>query len=105
MNKLLLKLAITDAAGSLLSSHPMAAQVSPTTPRTARVLITEGRQLELSKEHLTIIRWTTNDPGDSPVPGGPMARTMGRRALSSNSPTPLTAMKREDFKTTPAERQ
>ena len=66
MNKLLLKLAITAAVGSLLSSNPMLAQVSPTTSKPERVRITQGPELELAKEHLTIIRWTTNNPGGSP---------------------------------------
>src|SRR5229473_3983447 len=66
MNKLLLKLAITAAVCSLLSSNPMVAQVSPTTSKTARVRITQGPELELAREHLTIIRWTTNNPGGSP---------------------------------------
>jgi hypothetical protein len=38
MNRLLLKLAITAAAGCLLSSNPMVAQLSPTTPKAARFL-------------------------------------------------------------------
>src|SRR5438034_1354147 len=67
MNKLLLKLAITVAAGCLLSSNATLAQVSPTTQKAARVRITQGPELELAKEHLTIIRWTTNNPGGSPV--------------------------------------
>jgi hypothetical protein len=67
MNKLLLKLAITVVAGCLLSSNPMRAQISPTTQKAARVRITEGPELELAKERLTIIRWTSNNPGGSPV--------------------------------------
>src|SRR6266436_9632162 len=67
MNKLLLKLAIMAAAGSLLSSNPMVAQVSPTTPKAASVRITQGPELELAKEYLTIIRWTTNNPGGRPT--------------------------------------
>jgi hypothetical protein len=67
MSKLLLKIAITVAAGCLLSSDPMPAQASPTTQKAARVRITEGPEIELAKEHLTIIRWTTNNPGGSPV--------------------------------------
>jgi len=67
MNKLLLKLAITVAVGCLASSNPLPAQESPTTQKAARVRITEGPELELAKAHLTIIRWTTNNPGGSPV--------------------------------------
>jgi phosphodiesterase/alkaline phosphatase D-like protein len=66
MNKLLLKLAIMATAGCLLSSNAMLAQVSPTTPKAARVRITQGPEIELAKEHLTIIRWTANNPGGSP---------------------------------------
>src|SRR3979490_217030 len=67
MNKLLLKIAITAAAGTLLSSNQMPAQVSSTTQKAAPVRITQGPELELAKEHLTIINWTTNNPGGSPV--------------------------------------
>lgn len=43
------------------------AQESRTTPNAALVRITRGPKIELSKEHLTIINWTTNNPGGSPV--------------------------------------
>jgi phosphodiesterase/alkaline phosphatase D-like protein len=66
MNRLLLKIAITAMAGSLLSSNAMVAQISPSTPKAARVLITQGPEPELAKEYLTIIRWTTNNPGGTP---------------------------------------
>src|SRR3981189_977582 len=61
MSKMLLTLLIVVVfIGNLL------AQVSPTTPKAQRVRITQGPELELAKEHLTIIRWTTNNPGGSP---------------------------------------
>jgi phosphodiesterase/alkaline phosphatase D-like protein len=63
MKKLLLRLAISAAAGNLLSSNPVVAQPSPTTPKTARVQITEGPALESSKDNSAIIRWTSNNPG------------------------------------------
>ena len=66
MNKLLLRLAITAAASGLLSSNSMAAQLSPTTPKAASVRITQGPEIELAKDFLTIIRWTTNNPGGTP---------------------------------------
>src|SRR5260370_13391490 len=66
MNTLLLKLAVTAAVICLLTSNPKAAQVSPTAPRAARVQITKGPEIEMTKEFLTIIRWTTNNPGRSP---------------------------------------
>jgi phosphodiesterase/alkaline phosphatase D-like protein len=67
MNRLLLRLAITVAAGSLVFANPVIAQESPTTPKAARVRITQGPEIEMAKLRLTIIRWTTNNPGGSPV--------------------------------------
>jgi phosphodiesterase/alkaline phosphatase D-like protein len=60
MNKLLLTLSVMAFSGSLL------AQVSPSTPKAARVRISLGPGIELSREHLTIIAWTVNNPGGSP---------------------------------------
>src|SRR3984893_13118096 len=89
MNKPLLKLAITATAGSLLSLNPMVAQVSPTTPKTARVQITQGPEIELSKEFLTIIRWTTNNPGGSPVHYGVVHYGLDRKNLSETAKNPI----------------
>jgi hypothetical protein len=54
-------LAISVLSGSLC------AQVSPNTPEVPQVRIIEGPKIELAKEYLTIISWTTNNPGGSPV--------------------------------------
>jgi len=89
MNKLLLKLAITAVVGSLLSSNPMIGQVSPTTPKAARVRITEGPELELAKVHLTIIRWTTNNPGGSPVHYGIVHYGTDPKNLSQTAKNPI----------------
>jgi hypothetical protein len=59
MNKVLLITAISVLGGSLL------AQESPTTPKAVRII--EGPKVELAREHLTIISWTTTNPGGSPV--------------------------------------
>jgi hypothetical protein len=61
MNRVVLTLATAVLSGSLL------AQESPTTPRAALVRIIQGPAIELATEYLTIIRWTTNNPGGSPV--------------------------------------
>src|SRR6266404_3546702 len=89
MNKLLLKLAITAAAGSLFSSNPMVAQPSPTTPKAARVRITQGPEVEISKEHLTIIRWTTNNPGGSPEHHGIVRYGTDPKNLSQTAKSPI----------------
>lgn len=56
MNRVLGLLAISVLSGCL------SAQVSPTTPKAARVRIIRGPKIELAKEHLAIINWTTNNP-------------------------------------------
>jgi hypothetical protein len=58
MSRALVILAIAVLSGRLF------AQVSPTTPEAAQVRITEGPRIELAKEYLTIISWTTNNPVD-----------------------------------------
>ena len=89
MNKLLLRLAITATAASLLSLHPMVAQVSPSTPKAARVRITQGPEIELSKSFLTIIRWTTNNPGGSDVHYGIVHYGTDPQDLSQTAKSPL----------------
>jgi hypothetical protein len=65
MKRVLLTLAITVLGGSLLSSSPAIAQLLPPAQKAARVQITQGPELELASASLTIIRWTTNNPGGS----------------------------------------
>ena len=61
MRRALVILAISVLSGNLC------AQVSPTTPEAPRMRIIEGPKIELAKEKLTIISWTTDNPGGSPV--------------------------------------
>jgi hypothetical protein len=89
MNKLFLKLATVAAVGFVLSSNPMPAQVSPTTQKAARVRITQGPELELAKEHLTIIRWTTNNPGGSPQHYGVVHYGTDPKNLSQTAKSPI----------------
>src|SRR6266567_5410758 len=89
MNTLLLKLAVTTAVICLLTSNPMAAQVSPTTPRAARVQITKGPEIEMTKEFLTIIRWTTNNPGGSPEHYGVVHYSTDPKNLSQTAKSPI----------------
>src|SRR5438552_2531737 len=89
MSKVFLRLAITAAAASLLFSNPMSAQLSPTTPKTKRVRITQGPEVELSKEFLTIIRWTTNNPGGSPEHYGIVHYGTDPKNLSQTAKSPI----------------
>lgn len=78
MNNLLLKLAVTAMVGGLLSSTATVAQAQhPQTPagrlppppdlppaeKAVRVTISQGPALEMARDDLAIIRWTTNNPG------------------------------------------
>jgi hypothetical protein len=73
MNRLHVRLVA--AAGSLLLSNLIAAQVSPYAPKTipppaptaAHVRITQGPELELANadDKSAIIRWTSDNPGGS----------------------------------------
>jgi phosphodiesterase/alkaline phosphatase D-like protein len=67
VNRLLLTLAITTAAGSLLSAGPAGGQILPPAKKAERVEITKGPELESAADYLTIIRWTTNNPGGADV--------------------------------------
>ena len=66
MNGLLLNLAMSMVVASLFYSTPAAAQVAPTTKKADSVKITQGPEIEQANSYLTIIRWTTNNPGGSP---------------------------------------
>ena len=83
MNRVLLILAISVLSGSLL------AQESPTTPKAARVRIIQGPTIELAREQLTIIRWTTNNPGGSPVHYGIVHYGADPRGLSETAKSPI----------------
>src|SRR5216684_2614619 len=66
MNRLLPTLAITVLTGGLLLSNPISAQFVPSAKKAAHVRILEGPELESATENLTIIRWTSDNPGGSP---------------------------------------
>ena len=84
MKKMLLTVSIMVVfMGSLL------AQLSPPTPKAARVRITQGPELELAKEYLTIIRWTTNNPGGLPDHFGIVHYGTDPNNLSQTAKSPI----------------
>jgi hypothetical protein len=85
---MLLRLTVT-AAGCLLSSNSLPAQESPTTPKAHGIRITQGPEVEMSKEFLTIIRWTTNNPGGSPVHYGIVHYGTDPKNLSQTAQNPI----------------
>src|SRR5881628_4060698 len=89
MNRLLLTLAITTTVGSLISSNPATAQVPPPAKKAERVEITKGPELESATDHLTIIRWTTNNPGGSDVHYGIVHYGTDPKDLSQTAKNPI----------------
>jgi hypothetical protein len=83
MNKVLLALSIMGLSGSLL------AQVSPSTPKATRVKIRQGPEIELSREYLTIITWTVNNPGGSPEHYGVVHYGSNPKDLSQTAQNPI----------------
>jgi hypothetical protein len=83
MNRVLLILAISVLGESLL------AQESPTTPKAAWIRISQGPEIELAKEHFTVIRWTTNNPGGSPVHYGIVRYGTDPKDLSKTAKNPI----------------
>src|SRR6266852_2559566 len=66
MNRLLLMLVVAAAVGSPLLSNPIPAQFVRSARKAAHVRILKGPELESATENLTIIRWTSDNPGGSP---------------------------------------
>jgi hypothetical protein len=77
------------AVECLLSSNPGIAQISPTTPKARQVRITQGPEIELAREHLTIIRWTTNNPGGSPEHYGIVHYGTDPKNLNQSAKSPI----------------
>ena len=82
MNKVLLTLSIMVLSGSLF------AQESPTTPKAARVQIIQGPEIALAS-WFTVIRWTTNNPGGSPVHYGIVHYGTDPKDLSQTAKNPI----------------
>jgi len=61
MNRLLVKLAITAAAGGLLVLNPVVAQIPPPQKRAEHVEITKSPELESAHDDTAIVRWTTTN--------------------------------------------
>jgi len=89
MNHLLLKLAMTVMVVGSLYSTPAAAQVAPTTKKPASVEITKGPEIERADSYLTIVRWTTNNPGGSPEHYGVVHYGTNPRDLSQTAKSPI----------------
>src|SRR6266404_8627328 len=89
MNRLLLKLAMTVMMGGPLYSTPAAAQVVPTSKKAESVKITQGPEIERADPYLTIVRWTTNNPGGSPEHYGVVHYGTNPKDLCQTAKSPI----------------
>ena len=89
MNRNVMRFALSAALGYLISAHPAIAQVSPTTPRASSIRIIKGPDLEVAKTFLTVIRWTTNNPGGSPVHYGVVHYGTDPKNLTQTAKSPI----------------
>jgi phosphodiesterase/alkaline phosphatase D-like protein len=66
MKRAMLLLVMFIFAGFWFAAAPAAAQFVPSSKRADHMEVRQGPEIELNHEHLTIIRWTSNNPGGSP---------------------------------------
>jgi phosphodiesterase/alkaline phosphatase D-like protein len=74
---------------SLFYSTPAGAQVAPTTKKAETVKITKGPEIERAEPDLTIVRWTTNNPGGSPEHYGVVHYGTNPKDLSQTAKNPV----------------
>ena len=89
MNRLLLTVALTVIVGGASYVTPAVAQLSPTTKKTASVRIIQGPEIERADSYLTIVRWTTNNPGGSPEHYGVVHYGTDPKDLSQTAKSPI----------------
>jgi len=89
MNRLLPKLAMMVMVGVALYSTRATAQVAPSTKKAESVKINQGPEIERADPYLTIIRWTTNNPGGSPEHYGVVHYGTNPKELSQTAKSPI----------------
>jgi hypothetical protein len=87
MNRPLLTLVVMGCLP--LYSTPATAQVSASTKKADSVKITKGPEIERSDSYLTIIRWTSNNPGGSPEHYGVVHYGTSPKDLSQTAKSPI----------------
>jgi phosphodiesterase/alkaline phosphatase D-like protein len=66
MKRAMLLLVLFTFGGFWFATSPGAGQFVPSSKRADHMEIRQGPEIELNHEHLTIIRWTSTNPGGSP---------------------------------------
>jgi hypothetical protein len=89
MNRVLPKLVLTVMVASVFYSAAVAMQESPTTKRAARVRIIRGPEIERADPDFAIIRWTSNNPGGSPLHYGIVRYGTDPKKLDQTAKSPI----------------
>jgi len=89
MTRLILKLAMMSTMAPLVFANPVAAQVLPLAKKAKRVRIVKAPEIELAVDHLTIVTWTTNNPGGSDVHYGIVQYGTDPKDLSQTAKSPI----------------
>ena len=89
MTRLILKLAMMSTIAALVFANPVAAQVLPLAKKAKRVRIVKAPEIELAVDHVTIVTWTTNNPGGSDVHYGIVQYGTDPKDLSQTAKSPI----------------
>lgn len=89
MNALISRLAVASLLGALVAPVQGSTQESPTTPKAARVRITQGPELERVDPDFAIVRWMSNNPGGSPVHEGVVRYGTTPKTLTQMATSPI----------------
>ncbi len=89
MNRLLLKTMLMVMVISLVYSIRVPAQESPTTKKATSVRISRGPEVERADPDFAIVRWTSNNPGGSPVHYGVVRYGTDPTKLSQTAESPI----------------
>jgi hypothetical protein len=90
MKKALLTLAtVAISLGNIFDASVGITQESPTTRKPASVRITEGPEMERVDPDFAIVRWTSNNPGGSPVHDGIVRYGTDPANLSQMASSPI----------------
>src|SRR6266404_1058586 len=89
MTRPILKLVMTTAIAAAMFANPVAAQVPPPAKKARRVQIVKAPGLEMAAGHLTIITWTTNNPGGTDDHYGVVHYGTDPKNLSKTAKSPI----------------
>src|SRR2546428_7180401 len=89
MTRPILKLVMTTAIAAAIFSNPVEAQVPPPAKKARRVQIVKAPELEMAAGHLTIITWTTNNPGGTDDHYGVVHYGTDPKNLSKTAKSPI----------------